>query len=99
MATYFLSTNLTAEQSSALEQRLKSAIPDLTKINKPEDIARDITGVAHAQMYILVAGPANDDAYLDRFVKIADQYRDRFFFILISDDISASNYKRLVRTD
>ncbi len=97
MLTYFLSTNLTPAQSAEVEKNLKTTIPGLTKIAKLEDIARDISGDTKP-IYILVAGPAHDDAYLERFVGIATQYRERFFFILISDDISASNYKRLVRT-
>jgi pilus assembly protein CpaE len=98
MPTYFLSTNLSTEQSAALEKRLKGVIPDLTKITRLEDVARESAGQPKTPVYILVAGPADNDAYLDRFISIAAQYRDRFFFILISDDISTNNYKRLVRT-
>jgi pilus assembly protein CpaE len=98
MPTYFLSTNLNPEQSASLEQRLKSVVPGLTKIAKLEDIAREITDQTKEPVYILVAGPADNDAYLDRFIAIATQYQDRFFFILISTDISTNNYKRLVRT-
>ncbi|WP_212276605.1 hypothetical protein [Bradyrhizobium sp. AUGA SZCCT0169] len=34
----------------------------------------------------------------DRMVSIATEYRDSLFFIFISDDIPASDYKRLVQT-
>jgi pilus assembly protein CpaE len=98
MPTYFLSTNISPEQSSGIERNIKTVIPDLIKIANLEEIARDITGHKNAPVYILVAGPADNSSYIDRFVEIATQQRGRFFFVLISEDISTSNYKRLVRT-
>lgn len=98
MPTYFLSTNFSAEQSALIEKRIKTAVPDLIRIARLEDIAREVAGAAKEPPYILVVGPGDNDAYLDRLIDIATQYRDRFFFILISDDISTNNYKRLVRT-
>ena len=98
MPTYFLSTNASPEQSSLIERNLKTAIPDLIKITNLEEVAKDIAGNQNAPVYILVAGPADNAAYIDRFIEIATQQRGRFFFILISADISTSNYKRIVRT-
>jgi len=98
MPTYFLSSNISPEQSSVIERNVKALIPDLIKISNLEDIAKDIASQSGAPVHILVAGPADNDAYIDRFVEIANQQRERFFFILISKDISTSNYKRLVRT-
>ena len=98
MSTYFLNANLSSEQSAAVERNLKAAVPNLIKIAKLEDIARDIGDQLKPPPYIFVAGPADNDAYLERFIATATQYRERFFFILISDDISTGNYKRLVRT-
>jgi len=102
MPTYFLSTNFlnsnfSPAQSAAVERKLKEAIPDLIKIAKLEDIALEVTNQAREPLYILLTGPA-DDGYIERFAGIASAQRERFFFILISEDISAHNYKRLVRT-
>src|ERR1700680_65239 len=98
MPTYVLSTNISPEQSSGIERNIKAVIPDLIKIANLEEIARDITSHKNAPVYILVAGPADNPSYIDRFIEIATQQRGRFFFVLISADISTSNYKRLVRT-
>ena len=98
MPTYFLSANIAPEQSATLERHLKGAVPDLVKINKLEDIAQDIAIQPDAPVYILVPGPADNGAYVDKFVEIATQQRGRFFFILISADISTGNYKRIVGT-
>ncbi len=98
MPTYFLSTHPVSDQSSLIEKRIRAAVPDLVRIARLEDIAAGAVERAKEPPYILVVGPADNDAYLDRFIEIATQYRDQFFFILISDDISTNNYKRLVRT-
>lgn len=47
---------------------------------------------------ILVVAPADDHSYFDRLVEVATRYRNEIFLILISDEISASDHKRLVRT-
>src|SRR5262249_31602156 len=47
---------------------------------------------------VLVVAPADDNGYFDRLVDVAARYRDQVFFVLISEDISANDYKRLVRT-
>jgi pilus assembly protein CpaE len=46
---------------------------------------------------LLVGSPDNENS-VDPLIAIAEQNRDRIFFILISEEISATNYKRLVRT-
>ena len=47
---------------------------------------------------VLVVAPPGDRGYFDRLVEVAAQYRNEIFLILISDEIAASDYKRLVRT-
>jgi pilus assembly protein CpaE len=46
---------------------------------------------------VVVGSPENED-YVEPLIALAEQNRDRYFFILISDGISAGNYKRLLRT-
>jgi Flp pilus assembly CpaE family ATPase len=98
MPIYFLSTNLNPQQGAEFESKIKVAIPDLIRIAKLDEIASDLRGQSKEPAYIVVVGPADNDAYLERFISIATQYHDRFYFILVSEDISTQNYKRLVRT-
>ena len=35
---------------------------------------------------------------MDNFINVASRYRDRIFFILVSNEISGDDYKRLVRS-
>src|SRR6266436_3665702 len=58
----------------------------------------DISGSDGELACILFPVVFNAPASLDRMVSIATEYRDSLFFIFISDDISASDYKRLMQT-
>jgi pilus assembly protein CpaE len=98
MPIYFLSTNYSPEQSARIERRIREVIPDLTRITNVEDVARNKSERSSDPVYVLFVAPAQDTGYLDRLVDVAAHYRERIFFILISDDISATDYKRLVRT-
>jgi pilus assembly protein CpaE len=98
MPTYFLSTNTGPDQGSVIERNIRAVIPDLKRIANLEEIAKDVVSQPGKPTIILVAGPADNAAYVDRFVDIAEQHGEKFFFILISADISTSTYKRLVRT-
>src|SRR5712692_1234320 len=98
MPTYFLSANSNAEKVSQVERKLRDAIPDLTTIASLEDVAPDISAKSGEPIYVLIAAPAHDWQQLDRLVDIAARYRQHIFFVLVSDEISATDYKRLVRT-
>ncbi len=98
MPIYLLSADADAEKVALIEGKLKSVIPDLTKIASLENVASDISSKSSGPIYVLIVGPARDWHQLDRLVEIASRYRQHIFFILISDEISASDYKRLVRT-
>jgi pilus assembly protein CpaE len=98
MPVYLLSTNYSPEQNTEIERRIRQVIPDLTRIPAVEDIARNRSAHVKDAIYVLFVAHAGDSSYFDWLVDVAARYRGHIFFILISDDISASDYKRLVRT-
>jgi pilus assembly protein CpaE len=98
MPTYFLNTDSDAEKAELLERKVREVIPDLKKIASLEDVAPTITQQASEPIYVVIFAPARDWQQLDRLVDIAARHRQHIFFILISDEISATDYKRLVRT-
>jgi pilus assembly protein CpaE len=98
MPIYFLSTNQTPEQSARIERRIREVIPDLTTITNVEDVVRNESERSNDLAYVLFVAPTSDTGYFDRLVDVAAHYREHTFFILISDEISVSDYKRLVRT-
>ena len=99
MTVYLLRGNADSQAPSLLESELPAAIPGLVEVSS---IKRVFEGNSKANgrepNIVLVTAPAEDPSSFDRLVEIASQYRHEIFLILISDDISGSDYKRLVRT-
>jgi pilus assembly protein CpaE len=99
MAIYLLRGNAESQTRSPVESELPAAIPGLIEVSSLKRVfegnskpnGRDPT-------IVLVTAPPEDHGYFDRLVEIAAQYRHEIFLVLISDEISASDYKRLVRT-
>ncbi len=98
MPTYFLNTDSDAEKAETIERKVREVIPELKKIASLEDVAPTIARQANELIYVVIVAPARDWHQLERLVDIAARHRQHIFFILISDEISASDYKRLVRT-
>jgi pilus assembly protein CpaE len=99
MPIYLLNANPDAEKTAGIEQKIRETIPEVIKIKDLENIAREIKWGDKELMYVLFLAPSGNTGYIDVLVRIADTYRKRIFFIVISDEISGSDYKRLVRSD
>src|SRR5208282_4565660 len=99
MPTYFLRDDSDLERSASIEQRIEEVVPDLIKIAKIEDIAHSSNTSQPEHSYVLVVRLSDNEDYLDPLIAMAHQNRDRLFFIVISEGISASDYKRLMRTE
>ena len=85
-------------QINTIEAKLLSIIPELRKIEKIEDIAAEIRGKPDTKIVVIYVSPILAGSGMDNFVNVASRYRDRVFFILISNEISGDDYKRLVRS-
>ena len=88
-----------SEPEGRIEASLRATIPGLIEaasfdlVLKHKSAAED-----HEPPTVLVVSPPGDEAFFERLVEVAAQYHKELFLILISDEISASAYKRLVRT-
>jgi pilus assembly protein CpaE len=99
MAIFLLRRDAEPKARSAFETELRAAIPDLIEAASFNRIFEHTSGQGRREpATVLVVAPAGDHGYFDRLVEVAAQYRNEIFLILISDEISASDYKRLVRT-
>jgi pilus assembly protein CpaE len=100
MTIYLLSPNPSGnkDQIEAVEAKLKSIIPELRKIGKIEDIAAEISGKADTKIVVIFVSPALPEAGIDNIINVANRYRHRVFFILVSNEISGADYKRLIRS-
>jgi pilus assembly protein CpaE len=98
MSAYFFSLGLNADRSATIEKKIKEVVPQLVRVKSFEDIQRGQQAKGDGAAYVLVAASGDTNAYFDRLLGMVEQTRDQCFFILISDEISASDYKRLIRT-
>lgn len=92
----------TGTKQSAVAAALHAAIPDLTEIGSLEAVLksgakRGMRAERAERPIVLIILPPGDTGALDRLIEIAARYGSGAFFIVISDDIPASDYKRLLR--
>src|SRR5262249_4558576 len=99
MATYLLSPDFDAERVKVIESKIRSVIPDLARLGRMDDVAQALSGKSREKSTVLVLATPKDSSYFGKLVELATRHRDRCFFIVISDDIAASDYKRLERPD
>jgi len=97
MPIYFFAGGNDSAPLNELEGRIRNAIPQLRKVDTIEDLTRGPRSSEGEKTYIMLPLAPHDHAF-DKVTNIASQYRDVLFFIFVSDDISATDYKQLVRT-
>jgi pilus assembly protein CpaE len=98
MTIYLLTSEPSKKNDEGIEAKLFSAIPELRKIEKIEDIAAEIRSKSDTKIVVIYVSPTLAGSGMDNFITVASRYRDRVFFILISNEISGDDYKRLVRS-
>jgi pilus assembly protein CpaE len=100
MQIYFFTAGTDSSELNELESRIRSTVPSLRKLaNLNEVTQRRPQNAASAnpdQIYIIF--PVLAATSFDRIATIAEREHRGIFFIFISNDISASDYKRLVRS-
>ena len=98
MSIYLINAHADAEKTVPLEQKICGLLPDVIKAKSLENITREISSGNTELVHVIFLAPSNDATYVDLLVRTAENYRQRVFFILVSDEISGSDYKRLVRS-
>jgi len=100
MTIYLLTSGPSKEsdQVKKIEAKLLGVLPELRKIEKIEDIAAEIRGKPDTKIVVIYLSPTLSGSGMDNFINVAGRYRDRIFFILVSNEISGDDYKRLVRS-
>jgi pilus assembly protein CpaE len=98
MATYLLRANGESHVRSSIESELPAAIPGLVEVPSLKRVFENAKANGRDPTIVLVTTPTEDQGYFDQLVQVAAQHRNELFLILISDEISATDYKRLIRT-
>ena len=100
MQIYFFSAGTESDELKELESRIRSTVPSLRKLANLDVVigarSQDGASVNHDQIYIII--PVLTGTSFDRVASIAAQEHRGIFFIFVSSEISASDYKRLVRS-
>src|SRR5258708_38673006 len=97
MPVYLFSAEFDVERAAAVERKLRAAIPDLTRIRKIEEIAQRRRRSGNEPAFLLLVSFVGDTASLTSLVDAALRQDANVVPILISDEISATDYKRLLR--
>src|ERR1041385_2761522 len=86
------------DQAKRIEAKLLRMLPELRTIGTIQDISAAISSESDAKIVVIFVSPTLPQSGIDNFINIASRYRDRVFFILISNEISGDDYKRLIRS-
>ncbi len=98
MPIFLVKTSPASARQAAVEARLKAAIPDLAEASSLDAVVKsEARGNRNDSAIAIVVLPEGDRDNFNRFVDFAARYGKDIFLILIGDEISASDYKRLVR--
>ena len=93
MPICFFSAGVQSDELSELESRLRLRLPSLQNLDKLSDLIQQDSEKTYV-IFPVLSAPSS----LDGMVSVAEQDQRGLFFIFISPDISASDYKRLVRS-
>src|SRR5262249_1081345 len=100
MQIYFFTAGTESSELNELERRIRSAVPSLRKLANLDAVtgarSQDGASANHDQICIII--PVLTGTSFDRMANIAEQEHRGIFFIFVSNEISASDYKRLVRS-
>jgi pilus assembly protein CpaE len=99
MAVFLLKPGAVSRRQPALEAGLRAAIPDLIEGTSLREIltskARNSGGEGLIAVVIL---PPGDRQEFEQLVAFAARHAHEIFLILVGDEISANDYKRVIRS-
>jgi pilus assembly protein CpaE len=98
MPIYLINAHADVEKSAPLERKIRGLLPNAIKSKNLETITLEMSGGDRELVHVIFLAPSNEATYVDLLVRTAETYRRRIFFILVSDEISGSDYKRLLRS-
>jgi pilus assembly protein CpaE len=98
MPIYLVNAHEDTEETAQLEQKICGLLPGIIKAKNLENVTRKISGGDSELAHVIFLAPGNDATYVDLLVHTAEIHRQRALFILVSNELSGSDYKRLVRS-
>src|ERR1700727_289666 len=97
MAIYLTQEGGDETQADEIEGKLKSAIPELKRVPRVEDIdPKSVNGAERS--IIILAAASSEGANVDDLIDVVRRHPRNLFFIVVGGDISARDYKRLIHS-
>jgi pilus assembly protein CpaE len=97
MAIYLTQGGDDETKVDEVEDKLRSAIPDLKRVSRVEDIDQKSVNGADRSIVLLVA-TALEGAKVDSLIDVVRRHPRNLFFIVVGGDISGRDYKRLIQS-
>jgi len=98
MSVYLLSTGADMTRARLVEQRIRRAIPNLNAIADITELSGVVTrGTINEPAFVLIMAPSRDMGHFTKVADMASSHCGCIFFVLISDELSANDYKALLR--
>ena len=98
MTVYLLQPNAASRRHATIEAGLKAAIPDLIKATSLREILSSGASRRGELAFAVVVLPQGDHQEFEQLVEFAARHAREIFLVLIGDEISANDYKRVIRT-
>ena len=96
MSVYFMQSPGDANWSIEVERKLNSAIPDLKRVARIEDIGQLAFKTAERSFVILDASGAENGRF-QNLIDLITAHNGDAFFIAVGGEISARDYKKLIQ--
>ena len=94
---YLLSVGSDSQRLDQVESKIKPSIPELTRVAGVEEVQRNAVR-SGVRAFVLVVAPSTDPENFSRLINIVARNRSNIFFIVISGEISGSDYKLLLQS-
>ena len=98
MAVYLLAPDSATGATEGIKAKLRSIVSDLVEVTSLEQIAAALGRHRDHKTIVIFVSPVLAKSGFDNLVNLAVRYRDEIFFLLVSNEISAIDYKSLVRS-
>jgi pilus assembly protein CpaE len=98
MAVYLLVPESATGAVSGIIDKIKVLVPDLVEIRSLEQVAAEFSQNREQKTVVIFVSPVLTKSGFDNLIGIANRFRERIFFVLVSNEISAIDYKALMRS-
>jgi Flp pilus assembly CpaE family ATPase len=98
MAIYILDEDFAGSEAGKIGQQLRTSIPHLIEITRIDEALQEASRSSNVRDVLLLIASTRDKTRMSALTEMVKQHRERLFVIFIGEELSASEYKALVRT-